>query len=414
MIRKYRMLLMVAFFSWAIQAKADVSNVDLLDTQSASVDSVAMMDSIFQKIEQEAAVAIGVNPELIKYIDLSEDGHFLAVKYYYEVQVKKKTMYEVGVAALEMSTHTVLWDMKRLPVSVMLACTQNGMLMLTPYGKTRMFDYMSGQEKWELKAPFLPCYLTKDHIVGYRNLQTNELWGISLSTGEKNWKTSVDHASGWSMAQMIDESNLYIVADDLHRINLQTGENHKLKCKASITDKKRFWGSIALGVATGVTTGVAILPGRDQSINAARTIFPVPSDGLHISGLCSNILVDGEKNYFADRHSMYCFDSGMNILWEVELPDDRSAGSALIERGDTIVMINLGRALRAGEDTYGSGTPYVALFNKANGEVLSFESFAKNKEFVLDYKVDEYGVYLVTEHNLIYKPYDGEMTVKER
>lgn len=423
-MRRLCLSLLVAIL-FVANASADVrSGADPFDRLSVSVDSVAMYDSIYFALVNRVADVLGVAPDAVVYMQTDSAERYLAVEYTYKEQKKKKINTYMGLALLAGNTLAPVWKKEEVNPNVMLACTPVGLLMCTPNGDTNMINYVSGKDMWSKKFPFLPCYVTDKTIIGYPNANQKKLFAFDLMSGEKIWTTSVAHEGGWSAMQMIDDDNMFIVADDLYRINLTSGETRRLKCKPAILDGKRMAATIAIGIATGVATGVAsggayfsyYLPSGngDRSINTCHTLCAVPSDGLHISGLCSNILTIGELNYFSDRERMRCFDYDMNVIWETDLPDDHSSLAKLIDRDDTILMVNFGRGLRPGRGVYASGTPYVASYRKSDGELLSYNTIAEEKECVLEYMSDEYGIYMVSERHVFYLPYDGELEMRVR
>lgn len=405
MTRRKIVLLAIAILTWTANIKADNN---------------AEKDSVWQVIVEKSAESLGIPVKQLINIEPGRNGDYVLVRYAYELANKKKETYEVGVALLARNTFAPVWRKTGFKADVTAILTPKGVLLHIPNGDTCLLSLFSGSEKWSKKFPFLPCYLAGDMIVGYKNYTSKKLKGIRLNNGEEVWETAITHDGGWSNTQMIDEHSMYIIADNLCRLNLETGETNQLDCRAAINDGNRIFKTLAAGIGTGLTTGLLTGVGiygytiADWSVKTGSTICAVPSDGYHIFGLCSNILVDGTLNYFSDRSKMRCFNENMEVVWEVELPDSHSAGAYLIDRGETIMMINTGRANRPRYAFYGSGTPYVATFSKADGSVLSYEPFAEEKECVQHYSIDENGISMETKTKFAYKPFDGAIQVKER
>ena len=108
---------------------------------------------------------------------------------------------------------------------------------------------------------------------------------------DKNW--------GWNHVIREDSVHWLVVADDLNRLNIRTGEVYAYEAKTGVTDVKGALLSglmmVGAGVAGAMATGYAAYPAGVVGSNV-------------INQLHSNVVLDDSLYFFADREHVACLD----------------------------------------------------------------------------------------------------------
>ena len=306
----------------------------LVASLSAKADNIEQ-DSVGRTIEGTAVMAesqsfgrriegVVIDPELdymlLKFRGTSKNGKWLKFKG------------EIGVFSLKESK--LLWTTPFDYRTSSVKCTQAG-VVVTKGNKVSMLDAATGAVRWQGK--FFPVQFDDStHVVlGYSSTRSSKLSGYDLNTGQQLWTVSLPHDKNWGWNHVIREDSVHwlIVADDLNRLNISTGEVSVYEAKTGVSDVK---GAIlqglamgALAVAGAMATGYAAYPIGYVSQNV-------------INQLHSNVVQDEQHYYFADRERVACLDRGMNTVWSYEFPSRTSAFSRLVENDSTLYMFNLG------------------------------------------------------------------------
>lgn len=367
----------------------------LVASLSAKADNIEQ-DSVGRTIEGTAVMAesqsfgrriegVVIDPELdymlLKFRDTSKNGKWLKFKG------------EIGVFSLKESK--LMWTTPFDYRTSSVKCTQAG-VVVTKGNKVSMLDAATGSVRWQGK--FFPVQFDDStHVVlGYSSTRSSKLSGYDLNTGQQLWTVSLPHDKNWGWNHVIREDSVHwlIVADDLNRLNISTGEVSVYEAKTGVSDVK---GAIlqglamgALAVAGAMATGYAAYPIGYVSQNV-------------INQLHSNVVQDEQHYYFADRERVACLDRGMNTVWSYEFPSRTSAFSRLVENDSTLYMFNLGFGLKDGRQLTKMGRPFIAAFDKRTGDCHYMNMLSLKKDMVEDAMLSPEGAFMLFDDGLAYK-----------
>ena len=262
--------------------------------------------------------------------------------------------------------------------------TSEGLLAYS--GDIEVLDMQTLGQRWSQRSfKDTPFYVHNGVLLAFGRGATERLYGYSLATGEKLWKVKISHEGGVSDVFPMDDDHVLIVADDLVKLNIRTGESKKFEINNYVLNGKMFAGHILAGVALGIATGMATggagtlhyVPVAQRNTPQSTPLCRMYGDPYSISYLSSNIVTDGNLYYLADRDCVRCFDSNLEVKWTAPYRDCHGTTSRLHLVGNTLRLVNFGIANYHGGDRTNSGTPFIASYDAKTGECLSFEPVGK-------------------------------------
>lgn len=296
-------------------------------------------------------------------------------------------------------SHSVLWTMD---VKDLGWRRTKDKLVLFNLGYIKVLDLATGKELWNKVSkgnPIQPVYVNDNILVAYKVMGSGLLRGLDITTGEVVWKKSLDWSMGWSFIEPISNDSAWVAADNLYRINWNTGVSEKFPIKSGFTDGKRLaklaFASIAMGVMTAGLTGGAVtsylvpIPSNNEvGQRTTNALLPVHPDNMNIAGTVSNLVTSGNLHYIADRNYLSCFDDNLNVIWRYPFPERRGSESHLILRDGVVYIVNLGKAIRENNPEYATGIPFTAAFNALNGVPYWYKEHSEKKRIIKDYRFE--------------------------
>lgn len=323
-------------------------------------------------------------------------------------------------------THTERWSIEIKDIGWRM--TRDKVLLFN-LGYIKVLDLASGKELWGKESkgnPIQPVYVTDNILVVYKVMGSGLLRGLDLATGEVVWKKSLDCSKGWSFIEPISADSAWVAADNLYRIDWNTGKSDKFSIKSGFTNGKKLASlmatSLAMGIVTAGLSGGAItsylIPTSSTNkvgLQTTNALLPVYPDNMNIAGTVSNLITSGNLHYIADRNNLMCFDDNLNLVWRYDFPERRGSSSHLILRDGVIYMVNLGKAIRENDPEYATGIPFTAAFNAQNGVPYWYKELSEKKQAIKDFHfegTDE--IVIQFEDNTIRQMLtDGKMIVTE-
>ena len=326
---------------------------------------------------------------LLKFRETTKSGKWLQFKG------------EIGVFSLKESK--LLWTHPFNYGSSEVYCTKAGVI-IAKGKKIDMLDPATGDIRWQGK--FFPVHFddSTNVVVGYSSARSSKLNCYDLNTGQLLWTTSMPHDKNWGWNQVIREDSVHwlIVADNMNRLNIRTGEVYAYEAKTGVNDVKGalIRGLVMAGAAVAGTmaTGVAAYP--------LGTVGPNVINMLH-----SNVIQDDSLYFFADRQHVVCLDSTMNPVWKYELPSKTSAFSQLVCNDSTLYMFNLGFGLKNGQQRTKMSRPFIAAFDKHTGVCHFMNMLSLKKDMVEDVVLTPDGAFMLFDDGLAYKKELDDSTV---
>lgn len=332
--------------------------------------------------------------ERIQSVSLDPSKEYLCLNFRETSSSGKYLKNKGEVGLYRISDGKLMW---RTPVNYFttrVTCTAAGVLF-TSANKTWLLDKQTGTEKW--KNTFYPVYRddSLDVLLGYKTPTSGKLRAVKLSNGMQLWETKISHECGWDQVYPLEGAKRLIVADELCKLDLLTGENEMYEAKTGVVDVK---GALLQGLAAvaGAAAGAAITGG-------AFAYSYVPMSNNVISGLVSNVCILDSCYYMADRRNVVCLDTGLHPIWSYELPDKKASRSTLFMRDDNLYMLNYGFGLKSGTNKTKSGRPFIAAFNSKSGEPLFFNQLSLKKDMVEDALITQEAAYMLFDDGLSYQ-----------
>lgn len=246
----------------------------------------------------------------------------------------------------------------------------------------------NGEIRWHSNNDI--CYVnpTRKIGIGYKYSEasglTNKLEGIDLHNGFPIWKRNIQWDYGLNSIQNLNDSVILIAANGLHSINIKTGEGWNYDAR---TGKKDHTGTITANI---VSFAFSAFLGTDFIYTSGHDLY---------SDVVSNVLVDSNAIYMADRQSVVSLDFNGNVLWKKDLPGGLPSKSSLFTKDNRLYMVNMGYAYLNG-DQVGYGRAFIASFDKSNGNRLFLNPLTFRKEQLTGYQTQQDTLYLLSKKRL--------------
>ena len=318
---------------------------------------------------------------LLEFRDLTKDGKWIKFKG------------DIGAYSLKESK--LLWTKPFDYSNSTATCTKAGILTARN-NKVSMLDPNTGEVTWQGKFYIVQYDDSTNLVLGYSGPRSNKLSAYELTTGQQLWTVKMPHDKNWGWNNVIREDSVHwlIVADNLNRLNIRTGEVSVYEAKTGVTDVKAalLQGLVMAGgaVAGAMASGYAYFP--------VGVIGPNVINRLH-----SNVLCDDSLYYFADRQHVACLDSMMNTVWSYELPSKTSAFSQIVCDDSTLYMFSLGFGMQDGVRRKKMGRPFIASFDKRSGACRFMNMLSMKKDMVEDAVLTPDGAFMLFDDALAYK-----------
>ena len=326
---------------------------------------------------------------LLKFRDTTKSGKWLQFKG------------EIGAYSIKESK--LLWTYPFDYRNTTAHCTKAG-VVVSKGNKVVMLDPTTGKVRWQGK--FYPVQFddSTNVVLGYASARSSKLSSYNLTTGQLLWTANMPHEKNWGWNHVIREDSIHwlIVADNLNRLNIQTGEVCAYEAKTGVTDVK---GAILQGL---VMAGTAVA----GAMATGYAAYPVGVVGPNvINQLHSNVVLDDSLYFFADREHVVCLDNTMNPVWSYEFPSKTSAFSRLVCNDSTLYMFNLGFGLKNGRQRTKMGRPFIAAFDKHSGVCHFMNMLSMKKDMVEDAVLNPDGTFMLFDDGLAYKRELNDSTV---
>lgn len=230
----------------------------------------------------------------------------------------------------------------------------------------------------------------------------DEIDAFNVENCKKIWSCKMNTTYGVTHCQPIDNKWIYLVSDNLYRINLLTGDMLKLKSKTGVEDPDGTGGLMyfAFGII-GYTSYYFSTRNLHQNYNTGtytndRQLFMMPSK--KISGMHSNVVSKGELNYYADNNSFMCFDDSLKLVYRTKINNKKintkkyfikETKSDLIVKNDTAYVVNLGCGFYPTKGKKFYDFPHISTFDIKDGKLLDNQRIAYDSVTIVSTSVND-------------------------
>lgn len=246
------------------------------------------------------------------------------------------------------------WSQRISYTEPVMLCS-NLLLFHNNQGERMCFDVLSGGFKCSPKRPMVYLHPVSNVGIGYySDSDTHRLEGIDLNNGHPLWKKKIKLQYGINDIHAVSDSTILVSCAGLHYLNLRNGTGWDYDAKTGIKDYSTSVGATVAGTIVGLLTGV-------------YTVFY----GYDVFGeLCSNVLMENDRIYFADMERLSCLGDDGSVKWVREFARNTLSKSILFEHGtDTLIMVNLGYGYFNG-NIKSYGFPFIEAYDKETGNPL--------------------------------------------
>lgn len=201
--------------------------------------------------------------------------------------------------------------------------------------------------------------------------------------------------------QVLNDSTLLVFSSGLYLVNLNEqgkGWDAGKVMSATKTDYKKVAAAFISVALVGALTGFVypiLIPNSNTYFTFA---IDVSSNNLY-SNISSNVFQDNNEFYFGSANKLERYKLNGTYLWSQPANENITSRSHLFKIDHKLCQINFGHALNYGiPKRYGK--PFLATYDLATGQQLSIKMLENNKDFVIDYIIQDKRVYLLYKNSI--------------
>lgn len=283
--------------------------------------------------------------------------------------------------------------------------TDSGFLVVQEASFPALANYQTsfyntdGKRIWKKNGPPTFTNRTINTIIFTKDYNT-KLIGASMSTNKTLWEKTIPCKSNHPKHHILCESymdkkanNLYLISDDLIRINVITGDT--IMRRFNLTGSTNFFKALSHDFSD------SRIPENEDLIK--ELYF---SKGIeNICGLHSNWIVRGDSMIIADADNIYCFDKDFKTIWQTALPQKMGAKSRIRLIGDHIQFLNYGIGFSSSVynlSYFSYGKPFGATYSISDGKQLSFTLPTVKNKIIGGLYTDSGRIYFQTRKGFSY------------
>lgn len=223
-----------------------------------------------------------------------------------------------------------------------------------------------------------PIYVNDslDIVLGVGNDAFPDLFAYRISDGSFLWKSDKWGSQAQRCyTQLYDEKTLFAVADNLYKINLETGKVYKKKVRAY--DEGLDASAFFVGGLVGSFLST-VLFGPPHYYYCLYYPMRKP-----LGYLGSNICFENGNEYMADCSNVYCFDMMLNEMWRTKLD---AKGGNIVLKADSLKLSVFSNGYGTDDDDKKVNlgkTFYMELYSRSGREIMG-QTFSKGINAVRD------------------------------
>ena len=223
-----------------------------------------------------------------------------------------------------------------------------------------------------------PIYVNDslDIVLGVGNDAFPDLFAYRISDGSFLWKSDKWGSQAQRCyTQLYDEKTLFAVADNLYKINLETGKVYKKKVRAydeGLDATAFFVGGL---IGSFLST---VLFGPPHYYYYLYCPMRKP-----LGYLGSNICFENGNVYMADCSNVYCFDMMLNEMWRTKL---EAKGGNIVLKADSLKLSVFSNGYGTDDDDKKVNlgkTFYMELYSRSGRGIMG-QTFSKGINAVRD------------------------------
>lgn len=341
-------------------------------------------------------------PQRVETISLSDKGNYLCISFRETSKSGKSLKNKGEIGFYDLNKKQLMWKQPINYTKARAICLSEGVLMIETsnggFSTSTQISFLNkedGGKRWETDLYPIHVDDSLGLLLGYSSAGSNKLHAVGLRFGNELWQTKLSHQYGWNQVVDLANSEKLIVADELHRLNVLTGNLATYPGTPGAHDTKAAILQGLLAVA-GAAVGAAASGG-------AFYYAYVPISPNTITSLTSNVLIRDSHYYWADRKQISCIDSTLATVWKTEFPDVKAGRSQLFIQNDKLFMLSYGYGLREGRSLKKYGRPFIACYDLQKGNEIFFNKLSMKKDIVENALRTNDALYMLFDDGIAYQ-----------
>lgn len=341
-------------------------------------------------------------PQRVETLSLSNKGEYLCINFRETSKSGKSLKNKGEIGFYDLNKKQLLWKQPINYAKARAICLSEGVLMIetvsggfTTSAHISLLNKENGEKRWETDLYPIHVDDSLGLLLGYSSATSSKLHAIGLRFGNELWQTKLPHQYGWNEVVDLAGSQKLIVADELHRLDVLTGNLESYPGTTGAHDTKAAILQGLLAVA-GAAAGAAASGG-------AFYYTYVPVSPNTITSLTSNLLIHDSHYYWADRKQISCIDTTLTTVWRTEFPDIKAGRSQLFVQDNKLFMLNYGYGLREGRSMKKYGRPFIACYDLQAGNEIFFNRLSMKKDIVENALRTDNALYMLFDDGMAYQ-----------
>lgn len=287
--------------------------------------------------------------------------------------------------ALNYTNDSIVWvnDVRKFDIA-----PTNELLMISSDVITSRFNKKTGLEQFQHAGKLI--YFDEKTKVGlmYMNpakgMEPTDVKGVNLENGTALFDIKLPQTFDWTEVVKANDSVVIIASSGIHGIDLKTGRSWSVNDITGEKNKQKLIQSIINPNAYRVNQ---------------RSFLESKSEDV-LTQICSNVLIDSDKLYFASKNKLYSIDWATGkINWELDISKYPVSKSVLYIRSGKLYMLNLGVAnFKENQIVYGA--PFLLQTELSDGK-MNFQNPLPMFAYPVDFQISN-DLVLAGKNNLYF------------
>lgn len=295
---------------------------------------------------------------------------------------------EGSTLILNLQTDQVVW---KSPNTFNYKDDQNWMyedkLISVRNKQTSCIDLRSGKTDWK-RTRGATVFLKKANLVLEYDTRSDYVEAYHPQDGRTIWAQEIPKKNTWSYYNIINDTSLLVSSNGIQLINIRNGKYWIYQAKSNGQDYSTELETSIISMSMGISFGL---------IGVAFTL-PLTMNKVHDLSALPLILKD--RIIYADTKLITCHSMDGNIIWSTDLISELSSHSRILQRNDTLFLINMGYGIKQ-DKPVAYGSPYIAAYNINTGQYLYIKKFKEKNLLIRQLSMGPNYLHLVFNRQLV-------------
>lgn len=226
-------------------------------------------------------------------------------------------------------------------------------LLLSNDIRTVKYNKLHGYEEARFDTKLI--YTIPKYNKGFRYDKTlpDVLHCVSLSTGLTSWTCTIPAGENWVDSKFLNDSVLIIAAAGIHAVSIKSGLLWSIPLSTSVKTNRSFTYSLA----------------KYNTIQKISTVTKTTEEQNQVTQVCSNILINQDRIYFASKEKFIALDKTGKLIWQVDIKNYPNSKMLISSTDTSLILANFGLATHS-NNFVTWGKPFIITLHPMSGRIM--------------------------------------------